>query len=166
MPVNAWGGDFLISKPTNARTVELCAKIIIPACLALRINAVMVEFPGRRALLASNAGKTDAELCRVDNISQQYPNLIKVEPALQQLTIVALSITALPPIKTMADLKAYKRGSQKGMKAAENYFRQGFNHYVTSGQITAKTFSFTGHRSFNLNSIIIFTSAISICLQH
>ncbi|WP_281557636.1 transporter substrate-binding domain-containing protein [Thalassomonas sp. RHCl1] len=108
--------------------------MIIPAYQALGINAVMVDLPGRRALFASNSGKTDAELCRIDNISQHYPNLVKVEPALQHLTIVALSIKALPQVKTMADLKAYKLGSQRGMKAAENYFRQGFIHYVNNYQ--------------------------------
>jgi len=97
---------------------------VLPAYQALGITPEVVELPGRRALFASNAGKTDAELCRIGHIPRKYPNLIKVEPALIEFSIVALSIRPLPDIKTKADLTGYNLGSQRGMKAAEDYFQE------------------------------------------
>ncbi|WDE07968.1 transporter substrate-binding domain-containing protein [Thalassomonas viridans] len=113
----------MISKHENVLTIQGCEDILLPAYRALRFTPAVVELPGRRALFAANSGKTDAELCRIDHISRQYPNLIKVEPALVEFSIVALSTRPLPDIKTRADLTGYTLGSQRGMKAAENYFQ-------------------------------------------
>ncbi|WDE01569.1 substrate-binding periplasmic protein [Thalassomonas actiniarum] len=114
----------MISRHENVASIQICEDILVQAYQGLGITPAIVEFPGRRALFAANSGKTDAELCRIDNISRQYPNLIKVEPPLVELSIIALSIAPLPEIKTKADLTGYSLGSQRGMKAAENYFQE------------------------------------------
>ncbi|WP_281557637.1 transporter substrate-binding domain-containing protein [Thalassomonas sp. RHCl1] len=121
---SARAGDFLISRHENVASIQVCEDILHQAYQALGITPAIVEFPGRRALFAANTGTTDAELCRIDNISRQYPNLIKVGPALVEFSIIALSIAPLPKIKTKADLTGYSLGSQRGMKAAENYFQE------------------------------------------
>ena len=122
--------EFLISKPANFETVQLCEDTLLTVYQSLGLTPTIISLPGRRALYAANTGETDAELCRIDKLSKQYPNLLKIEPALLELTIVALSIKPLTAIKAKADLNGYVLGSVRGMKAVENFFQQYSVHYV------------------------------------
>lgn len=124
--------DFLISEHNESESLKPCEEIIMPAYKSLNIHPVLIPMPGRRALYSANAGDTDAELCRIATISKHYPNLIRVEPAIIEFNIVALSIRPLAAIKTKADLSQYSLGSIRGMKAAEDYFQESSIQYVNN----------------------------------
>ena len=126
----ASGQNFIISKHRDSQTIELCESIILPAYKELGLNPVVVSVPGRRSLKMSSTGGTDAEMCRISSISDQFPDLLKVNIVILELKIVAVSLKTKVAIKTKADLNSFALGSLRGMKAAEDYFKEHSIKYV------------------------------------
>jgi hypothetical protein len=124
------GQTFLISKHHDSQTIKLCESIILPAYKTLGLDPVVISVPGRRALKMSSTGNTDAEMCRISSVSDQFPDLLKVNIVLFELKIVAVSLKTQEAIKTKADLESFTLGSLRGMKAAEDYFNRNSIKYV------------------------------------
>lgn len=114
---------FVISKHDDAETLQGCETIVVKVYKALNIDIEILNLPGERALFASNAGQTDAELCRIAGLTKSYPNLVQVEPALESIIIVAVSLDPDVTFHDVQSLQGYSLGSVRGMKAAENYFQ-------------------------------------------
>lgn len=130
--VSAVEDEFLIGQHDDETVLSLniCKHIVSDAYRQLDINVRYVPAPGRRSLIMGNEGKTDAEVCRIDGISEEYPNLIKVNVPICAVNIVVATITPKQYLLKERELKELKLGSIRGMKAAENYFKDHDIDYV------------------------------------
>lgn len=85
------------------------------------IDIDTVDFPAKRSLVMSNSGEFDGEVQRVDNISRQYPNLIKIpEPIL----FLESSVFVKDPnirIENRTDLIPYLIGIPIGIRYLDEY---------------------------------------------
>ncbi|WP_410498439.1 substrate-binding periplasmic protein [Chitinibacter sp. S2-10] len=77
----------------------------------------LITMPGLRASAEADSGRIDGEVARVSSYGKQYPNLIRVEPPIDALTVSAYFKKSLnAQIKTRDDLKKYSIGYVRGLK--------------------------------------------------
>lgn len=69
-----------------------------------------------RSLTLSNSGKSDAELIRAFEISENYPNLIIVDEPVLTIDIVGFSYKKDLGIKNIEDLKDYRIAYERGIR--------------------------------------------------
>jgi polar amino acid transport system substrate-binding protein len=92
----------------------------------LDILIAFVYLPGERSLTLSNSGKLDGEVARLAEIEESYPNLARVNVALQSVLLYAYSNNPAITISDNQSLKAYRIAYLRGVKSIEKQF-SGFN---------------------------------------
>lgn len=78
------------------------------------------ELPAERALIESNAGRSDGDLMRVEGLEATYPNLVQVPVAIVYVEGVVFAKTVKFAVSGWDSLKPYKIGTRIGLKFAEN----------------------------------------------
>lgn len=82
------------------------------------IPMILVTLPGLRSSAEADMGHIDGEVARVDSYGEQHPNLIRIDPAIDALSISAYYKKSLRAnIKSKSDLKNYSIGYVKGLKS-------------------------------------------------
>ena len=71
------------------------------------------------SLQSSNSGETDGELARLENITQSFPNLIKVPVTIVSVEAVTFSKNTSLTINKWDDLRTHKLTVVKGAKCIE-----------------------------------------------
>jgi len=99
---------------TQSPTLAICEQIIREAYAALGHSIEIEHLPGNRSIYWAQSGKLDGELCR----TQPFAGLIKVEPALFNISIHAFSVRELP-IHGWEDLKGLKINYERSMKSLQ-----------------------------------------------
>lgn len=59
----------------------------------LDISVSITELPAERALIESNAGRSDGEVNRIDDLEANYPNLVRVPVSVTRIEAVVFSKT-------------------------------------------------------------------------
>ncbi len=111
--------DFIISRHQNSKILQPCVDAVSKAYQALGIKFNIIEYPGRRALYMANSGQADAELCRIQKTEEIFKQLIRVEPAIHQLSFHAITRDPSVVFSDISDIKNLRIGSIRGMMAAE-----------------------------------------------
>lgn len=97
----------------------ICAQKALNAAYAnLGYELVYQTLPSKRGLLESNNGRYDGEMLRVENINEQYANLIPVPVVLCYVRSVLLA-RAYVDINNYDDLKKYRFGITSGYVGLE-----------------------------------------------
>ena len=92
------------------------------AYLKLGYGMTVQRLPAGRSLIMANAGTFDAELFRIAEIGTQYPNLLKVPAALEQISLFAFVVKH--PANDYGDWQKNQKlrvAYVRGFKMAENY---------------------------------------------
>jgi polar amino acid transport system substrate-binding protein len=80
----------------------------------------LVSLPSERSLMAANAGEVDGEGLRVDGLTEQYPNLLRVPERYVSISFVAFARDATISLDRGWDsLKPYRVGFIRGWKLFE-----------------------------------------------
>ena len=80
----------------------------------------IVFLPGRRSLVESNSGRFDGELIRLPVIEKDYPNLVRVDAPLLNISLYAFSHSpAVAEITSWQDLNKYRIVMRRGVKILE-----------------------------------------------
>ena len=100
---------------------HLLACIYKEAGLSMRVQAV----PGNRAHLMALEGTVDGELVRMRDYTDSAANLVRVDPPLYRISIVAFSMAARHVrIQSPSDLRHYTVGALRGMTSAQTLTRK------------------------------------------
>ncbi|WP_281763135.1 substrate-binding periplasmic protein [Pseudodesulfovibrio nedwellii] len=75
--------------------------------------------PANRALVDSNTGYIDGELCRIADIESEHPNLIRIPVTIMTVDIMAYTIKNSFPIKGWKSLEERRIGIKAGLRYAE-----------------------------------------------
>ena len=95
--------------------IRLLTEIYRQAGLALQIEVL----PASRASMMSLAGQMDGDLIRIQNYGQNYPQLLRVDPAYYRVSVRAYSlIDRFALVRTREDLQHYSVGAIRGMPYA------------------------------------------------
>jgi len=98
---------------------EVAKLVLREAYERIGITFEFRALPGERALIESNAGRTDGEVARIDGIGKKYKNLIRVPIAISQLDGIAFSINPALSSNGWDSLKGYRIGAFTGSKFVE-----------------------------------------------
>ncbi|WP_196138612.1 ABC transporter substrate-binding protein [Aliikangiella sp. G2MR2-5] len=79
----------------------------------------VIELPAKRLLIQANSGSIDGDLHRVDGISKDYPNLLKVPVIVNYANAVVFTKNYDFEVDGWQSLKKYRVGTLKGYKFAE-----------------------------------------------
>ena len=75
--------NVIVASATNQSRVAAVSEIILARAYSALGYKLKVEYlPGKQALKKSNQGQVDAELVRIEAVSEKYPNLVRVPEAL------------------------------------------------------------------------------------
>lgn len=75
--------------------------------------------PANRALVDSNTGFTDGELCRIADIESEHPNLIRIPVPVMTVEIMAYTVDNTFPVKGWKSLKKRRIGIKAGIRYTE-----------------------------------------------
>lgn len=102
----------------KAQLSDISVSILKEAYSRVNITIQTKELPAGRALEESNGGYTDGEVHRILFPHGRFPNLVRVDVPINEITGVALAISDLP-IGSPRDLKSYRVGIKTGNLFAE-----------------------------------------------
>lgn len=103
------------------------------AYLALGYQLKVQYLPAGRSLIMSNKGEFDGELFRIQSITEQYPNLLRVPEVLTQLELFAfVHQHAAIDFQQWQQNKKLRIGYVRGFKMAEQYPCRGQKIAVTT----------------------------------
>ena len=96
------------------------AEILKVAYKRLGIPIIIVEMPGKRALVESSEGRIDGEVHRIFRVGKDYPTLIRVPTPINYIEPTAFSKRMKFTVSGCADLEEYRIGIVRGVRHAEN----------------------------------------------
>jgi len=96
------------------------AEILKLAYERLGIPIIIVEMPGKRALIESSEGRIDGEVHRIFRVGKDYPTLIRVPTPINYIEPTAFSKRRDFSVSGCADLKEHRIGIVRGVKHAED----------------------------------------------
>ena len=109
-----------VTASTNDNYVQRVSfEVMKEAYNRIGIDLQVKFMPGKRALQASNQGKTQAELARIDGIDKKFTNLVKVPVAINAVGASVFTIDKTFDVRGWDSLKPYSIGFRRGHLFAE-----------------------------------------------
>ena len=99
---------------------RIAQEIVKEAYRRIGVQVSFKELPAERALLESNAGRSDGDLMRVEGLEATYPNFVQVPVAIFHVEGVVFTKTLRFAVAGWDSLKPYTIGTRIGLKFAEN----------------------------------------------
>lgn len=113
---------FIVTQGLSQNPFNPCKLRVAQAYQRLDIQAEFRYMPMRRGLDQANKGYADADLCRIPLIEKHYPNLVRVDAIITQMTLLPVTLYDHPDIEDFNDLNNYILGSVRGVQAVELSF--------------------------------------------
>jgi len=131
----SYAKTYVITQVIEGRLAEAGKAILKEAYKRIDEEVTFEFLPGERALLMSDGGRADGEMFRVDNLQENYPNLLKVPTSYIEAENVVFTKTLDIHITGYESLKPYIIGFRRGLKTAE-FGTEGFSNrqLVTKGE--------------------------------
>ncbi len=98
----------------------LIMRVICEAYKRLKIPIEFVEYPGRRSLTESSAGIVDAELSRVFEVGEKFPNLRRIPTPMFWFKSTVFSKRKNFKMTGWESLRDFRIGLMRGMVFSEN----------------------------------------------
>ncbi|NRA84918.1 MAG: transporter substrate-binding domain-containing protein, partial [Gammaproteobacteria bacterium] len=115
------------------------ASIIATAYRRLGIAIQLQSYPSKRSLHLSNRGVLDGEVLRVDHISNDFENLIKIDVPIYQFSGVAYTVNRSATVDNIASIFNYRVAIMRGIFWQEELAEQ-FNGQITRVDSTKRQF--------------------------
>ena len=111
--------NVIVASATNQSRVAAVSEIILARAYSALGYKLKVEYlPGKQALKKSNQGQVDAELVRIEAVSEKYPNLVRVPEALFDVRGMVFSWDQNITIISVQDLWGRRVGIVRGIQWA------------------------------------------------
>lgn len=109
----------VLATPENTIDTVISEVIVREAYRRLGIDVVIKKYPAERAVRLADQGEVDGEVQRIGGLSEKYPNLIQVRPAINFLEATVFSKTKEFDVQGWESLTPYRIGIIRGIKFAE-----------------------------------------------
>ncbi len=109
----------VLATPENTVDTVIGEVIVREAYRRLGIDVVIRKYPAERAVRLANSGELDGAVQRIDGLSDRYPNLIQVRPAINFIEATVFTKAAAFPVEGWKSLGPYRIGLIRGIKFAE-----------------------------------------------
>lgn len=109
----------VLSTPENTVDTAIGEVIVREAYGRLGIDVVIKKYPAERAVRLADSGELDGEVQRIAGLSEQYPNLIQVQPAINFIEATVFTKSATFPVEGWKSVSPYRIGLIRGIKFAE-----------------------------------------------
>ncbi|MBI3284287.1 MAG: transporter substrate-binding domain-containing protein [Burkholderiales bacterium] len=148
------------SSPLGMASSHMVVEILKQA----HIESSVVILPYRRATAESRSARVDGEVGRVANYADNFPELIRVEPAYYAYTTNAFCKTAKGiNLQQRKELKPYKLGIVRGIKQFSDLVA-GFPN-VTEANDIAQLFAMLNYDRFDIAISSSFTGKVELKKQ-
>ncbi len=109
----------VLAAPENTVETVIGEVIVREAYRRLGIDVVIKKYPAERAVRLANRGELDGEVQRVGGLSERYPHLIQVQPAINFIEATVFTKATKFPVQGWKSLSPYRIGLIRGIKFAE-----------------------------------------------
>ena len=111
---------------------QICEQVVSEALMSINIDIQPINLPTKRALIMSNDGETDGEICRVKGLDNKYTNLIRIDPSI--IPLKANVFTIDKDIRVEQNQWDALQGYATGVHAGHFYSENGTKNFskVTS----------------------------------
>jgi len=111
--------QLVLVTPENTVDTVIGEVIVREAYSRLGIDVIIKKYPAERAVRLADRGDVDGEVQRFAGLSDLYPNLIQVRPAINFIEATVFSKETTFPIEGWESLSPYRIGLIRGIKFAE-----------------------------------------------
>ncbi|PHR57794.1 MAG: hypothetical protein COA44_04765 [Arcobacter sp.] len=130
LPFTLFSQTYTFSGARDNVVQIIASKILQKAYSRVDIPIKVIYLSPETSLQASNSGKVDGELARIEKISKLYPNLVQIPVPLVSVEAVAFSTNTKIKITKWDDLKNYNFTIIRGTKFIENSTKDYDKTYV------------------------------------
>jgi ABC-type amino acid transport substrate-binding protein len=109
----------VLATPENSVDTVIGEVIVREAYHRLGIDVMIKKYPAERAVRLADQGEVDGEVQRVAGLSERYPHLIQVQPAINFIEATVFSKTTDFPVDGWESLSPHRIGLIRGIKFAE-----------------------------------------------
>lgn len=120
----------VLTTPENTVDTVIGEVIVREAYSRLGIDVVIKKFPAERAVRLADRGDVDGEVQRIAGLSELYPDLIQVRPAINFIEATVFTKATYFAVQGWESLSPHRIGLIRGIKFAERN---------TEGMSVAKT---------------------------
>lgn len=129
-------GELAFSRISGSVLGGKAEAVLREAYSRIGYDIASVVLPGARALAHSSEGLTDGELERVYAVGEQFPTLIRVEPAILELRGMAIVKGDDSRFKGVESLRSRRVGIKLGIVFARNLVERHGLEFVEMGNLT------------------------------
>jgi len=105
-----------VEKDFNENYMEI---LLTEAYQQIGLDVDYIQYPAKRALYASNLGKTDGEMARIKGIDKEFQNLLMVEVPISSIDIVVFTKNKDIRVDGWQSLKPYSIAITRGIRVIE-----------------------------------------------
>lgn len=109
-----------ITAVENSAYSDIAEVVIKEAYQRIGLEVNIIRLPAKAAIMRASKGKSDAELFRVNNINQQFTQLIKLPVPINVVEATIASLSNEINVQTWNDLSQYDFSIRQGIKYSEN----------------------------------------------
>jgi len=118
-PADADQHRLVITRIVESPFTDLGVRILTEAYGRLGVPIQFELMPGARAIKSTDMGLSDGELFRVDGMTKQYPNLIRVPVPIARTDFVVFTNRKPFIVNGYSSLASYRIAFRRGMKILE-----------------------------------------------
>lgn len=104
----------------NIPDQQIGGDILVAAYKRLDIEVELHDVPAKRALALSSAGDLDGEVHRIGHLSDAYPTLLRVTPAINYIEPSAFTLGRQIDLQGWPSLRDYSIGIVRGVGSSED----------------------------------------------
>lgn len=120
LPNRLFAENYTLAVAVNTIDTVVSEVIVKKAYEMLGHNIQIIRLPPKRALEDANSGIYDGDVQRIFSVEEHYPNLIRIEPAINYINGTGFVLKGRSvKAATWQDLKKYKVGIILGIRFAE-----------------------------------------------
>ncbi len=116
---NAFANEKITISNVGSETSLIAFSILSSAYKKLDIQLEYVEYPGKRAAIMANSGKTDGDTMRIKGFDKDFPNLVMVPVPVIAIEWMAIATDPTIEINGWKSLAPYTIGIRLGIKKTE-----------------------------------------------
>jgi ABC-type amino acid transport substrate-binding protein len=118
------GKNLVFSTGVDTLEQGVSVKVIHEAYQQMALKVDILRYPNMRSLVKSNNGDVDGELARINNINQQFKNLLQVPVVINHIDGYAFSAKENLQVSDWESLKEYELVCVRGLLFVEQNLSQ------------------------------------------
>ncbi len=107
--------DNLVFAGLNSLNSDIALKVLKEAYGSFGVNISRKNYPIIRAVRSANSGVVDGEIFKIKNIEKEYPDLVRIPVAVNQIELMAMMKKTAIPVNDWEGLRPLRIGIYRGV---------------------------------------------------